>query len=1018
MSGVSESPYTPRENRNLSESDFGVGKLDLDRRGFPIAADTEACYLLGIEPPEENIETTQSPLDHQVAFLISFPELLRHALEEGVVSGAECPYRAENGKVRWVLINLQTLPDSQNGPVVQCILQDITRYKHAERELRLVAELERIIIAASLRFMRAVPETMARVTYETLEIIGECINADRAYVVLFGADGISIRESHEWHGRGVQPVTQTRRKRFRTDLTWVRGMLRERDMVHIPDVAQMPPEASQEQVLLHELGVRSTLILSLYDRSDLVGMAGFEAVGEPTHWSERITEALHAFTRVFENTVVRLPAFVALRESEERYRNLVESSHDAIFILSSQGRFQNANPGCTELLGYPRSQLVGMHVSSMFVHNADYRVLRNALIQRGDLSDQEVHLRHADGSTIVALLSISLRYSSQGELLGAHGVARDITKEKLAAAELEYRSQFERLMVDISNRFINLAPNDIDAAIDNAIKDLGKFAQADRCYILVLREEPPTRSSEGGQGDSGGYELEFDKDYEWCSPNTPSCKGEMASARFVDFPWASNRLLEDEPVFVPHIADLPPEAEAERGLMEARGYHSMVIVPIMCQGKLLGMLEFDSTSPNDSWSEELIGLLRVAGQAFGSAIERQRTEQERQNLEAQVRHSQKLESLGVLAGGIAHDFNNLLVGILGNAGLALMEIPEGHSSQGCLKQIEQAALRLSDLTNQMLAYSGKGHFLIESVNLSELTSEMLHLLRTAMSKRAVLKTDLAEEIPPVQADPTQVRQVVMNLITNASDAIESSSGVITIRTGADYATAEELNKAFRVGDLPPGHYAFIEVSDTGSGMDEETQARIFDPFFTTKFTGRGLGLAAVLGIIGGHKGAIIVDSKKGQGTTFRVLFPVAGEHATKPTVEETPVTEWRGSGTILVADDEDNVRRVTTAVLERFGLDVITAEDGRDAVEKFREQADSIDAVILDMTMPHMDGDEAFQEMRKIRPEVRVILTSGYTERETLNRLEEGHLAAFIQKPYSPLSLIQQLREILEAHNA
>ncbi|MFH0983504.1 MAG: PAS domain-containing protein [Planctomycetota bacterium] len=404
--------------------------------------------------------------------------------------------------------------------------------------------------------------------------------------------------------------------------------------------------------------------------------------------------------------------------------------------------------------------------------------------------------------------------------------------------------------------------------------------------------------------------------------------------------------------------------------------------------------------------------------------ERRRAEEEQRRLEARIQQAQKLESLGILAGGIAHDFNNLLVGILGNAGLALMELAPESAARQTIRQIETAAQRAADLTRQMLAYSGKGRFIVEPLDLSKVVEEMAHLLQVSISKKAVLRFNLARDLAAIRADATQVRQVVMNLITNASDAVGDCSGVIAVSTGVRKADRAYLSETRLHDDLPEGYYAYVEVADTGCGMDAETVSKIFDPFFTTKFSGRGLGLSAILGIMRGHKGTLKVDTRAGGGTTFTVLFPCVGtpgegtsgapgEEATseKATTEQ----EWRGTGTILVVDDEEAVRTVARMTLERFGFTVLTAADGRQALEVFQRHADEIAAVLLDMTMPQLSGEEVLRELRRVRPKVPVVLSSGYNEEDAISQFIGEELAGFVQKPYRPRELVEKLRAILEA---
>ncbi|RXK55119.1 PAS domain-containing hybrid sensor histidine kinase/response regulator [Oleiharenicola lentus] len=389
---------------------------------------------------------------------------------------------------------------------------------------------------------------------------------------------------------------------------------------------------------------------------------------------------------------------------------------------------------------------------------------------------------------------------------------------------------------------------------------------------------------------------------------------------------------------------------------------------------------------------------------------------ESRRLETKLVESAKLESLGVLAGGIAHDFNNLLTGILGNASLARQELPPASLGQPMLDQIETAARRAADLCKQMLAYSGKGRFVVQRLDLNKLVEDTTHLLQISIAKNCVLRFNLAANLPAIKADATQLRQVIMNLVINGSEAIGNRSGVLALTTGVARVDSEYL-KGFRPDASPvPGDYVFIEVSDNGCGMDSATLAKIFDPFFTTKFTGRGLGLAAVLGIVRGHKGGLKVYSEPGKGTTFKLFFPVAGG---KPQDSFSPFQDaapFQGSGTVLVVDDEETVRTVAARMLERLGFSVVMANDGREGMERFRTDPTRFTLVLLDLTMPHLDGEETFRQMRMLNPTVRVILTSGFNQQEAINRFTGKGLAGFIQKPFELASLIQVIRSVLP-HN-
>lgn len=389
--------------------------------------------------------------------------------------------------------------------------------------------------------------------------------------------------------------------------------------------------------------------------------------------------------------------------------------------------------------------------------------------------------------------------------------------------------------------------------------------------------------------------------------------------------------------------------------------------------------------------------------------ERTRAEAERLKLEQRVQQAQKTESMAILAGGIAHDFNNLLASILGNLDLARLDISASSPAAGYMQNVERAAQRAAELCRELLAYSGRGRFVVEPADLSTLVREMGRLLEVSISKQAVLRYALAEGLDPVVVDATQIRQIVMNLITNASESLGGGPGEIAIATGVLECSQEYIAESLGGEALPAGRYAYFEVSDTGCGMSAETCRRIFDPFFTTKVTGRGLGLAAVLGIVRGHRGAVRVTTAPGQGAAFRVLLPVG--RPPEPAVAVAPAAP--SAGTVLVVDDEEAVRVVVGRMLEKAGFRSLLAVSGAQAVEIFRARSGEVSCVLLDFTMPGMDGAETFQHLAEIRPDVRILLASGYSEQEVLPLFAGRRLAAFIQKPYQMNALIQKVVDVI-----
>lgn len=395
---------------------------------------------------------------------------------------------------------------------------------------------------------------------------------------------------------------------------------------------------------------------------------------------------------------------------------------------------------------------------------------------------------------------------------------------------------------------------------------------------------------------------------------------------------------------------------------------------------------------------------------FLDVTARIKAEESRRLETEQLQQTQKLESLGVLAGGIAHDFNNILTSIIGNADLALMRINPASPAIDNLHKIAQSATRAADLAKQMLAYSGKGNFLIETLDINNVLTEMLHILEVSISKNVDLQLNLPPHLPAIDVDATQIRQVVMNLVINASEAIEDNCGVIAITTGCVDCDKNFLKDIGPDKNIKAGRYVFFEITDTGCGMDKETLVKLFDPFFTTKFTGRGLGMAAVQGIVRGHSGFIRVTSEPGKGTCFKVFLPASDKQVETAHANDCKVA-WKGKGKVLLVDDEETVRCIGKDMLQEFGFTTITANDGREAVEVFKTTPD-ISFVILDLTMPHMGGEQCFQELRQLQPDVKVILSSGFNEYEVSQKFIGKGLAGFIQKPYKLSALKEAIQKI------
>jgi two-component system, cell cycle sensor histidine kinase and response regulator CckA len=525
------------------------------------------------------------------------------------------------------------------------------------------------------------------------------------------------------------------------------------------------------------------------------------------------------------------------------------------------------------------------------------------------------------------------------------------------------------------------------AELESLVADRTKTVAAERNLLRTLVDNLPDGVFVKDTG--GRYRLANAAHRRQLGLGTHEELAHHTVAELAPGPWAQLEAAEDRQVIASATPVLDREHEFQAGMEMVRLVTSKVPV----------------TDPAGTVTG-LVGVTR-------DVTAMREAEHARRLLDQQLQETQKLESLGVLAGGIAHDFNNLLTGVLGNISLARTHQDRPEALRTHLDGIETSAIRAADLCQQMLAYAGKGRFHEQRLDLGALVTDMLPLLRLSVAKGVSLRIDVQPELPAIWADPTQMRQIVLNLVINGSDAI-AGTGTIEIRIFAVGSDATMLSEVVPPVD-PDAAAAFVvlEISDTGCGMTPEMQARVFEPFYTTKFTGRGLGLAVVHGIVRGHRGGVRVESAPQLGSTFSVALPGITAPA-EPLSRLSPATDtWKGTGMVLLADDEDVVREVAETMLRQIGFEVTAVADGRAAVEAFAADPARFDLVLLDLTMPIMTGAEALRAIRALRPDACVLMMSGYNELETSPASDPDSPTAFLHKPFSLLMLKERLQEVL-----
>ncbi len=713
---------------------------------------------------------------------------------------------------------------------------------------------------------------------------------------------------------------------------------------------------------------------------------------------------------IMHDVTARAIAESALRESESRFRLLAEAAPILIWMTDKNGWCTFVSrPGLIhidleldEVLGnrwchflHPNQRV--QYVKSMRASFADRKMFQMEVQCKLPSFDEPFWF----------LTGGNPRFNQAGEFAGYVGTCSDISARKADELNRQRLTGFLTAVARVTS--LMLTTPDPDDAIDAVLKILGQTAGAHRCFWFENKLDP--------QGAVVAFQRREWYDGNYCNPRPK----ETMSALNYDFVVPGGYALLASGGVINLTEDEMSPAMAE--LLSPYKVKSMLVLPIFISEKFSGFIGFHDCLGKCIWAQEEVDLLRAATDSLAHAFERRHSEQQRLDLETKILHSQKLESLGVLAGGIAHDFNNLLVAILGNAGLAQQEIPPDSPAQDTLMEIETAARRAADLTRQMLAYSGKGKFLVSKIDLNALIRETVQLLEVSISKKAELLLELDDKLPSLEGDESQLRQILMNLVINASEALGGHRGSVIIRTFMERYGAQPRPESFGEEILPPGEYIHLEVQDTGEGMTEETRHRLFEPFFTTKFAGRGLGLAATLGIIQSHAGSIYVVSEQGKGTTFTVLLPATDPQMGQPTppglflLDDISPTFNKAAivrrGMVLVADDEPSVRRLARRLFERMGFEVLTAVDGREAVEIFQAEASRITLVLLDITMPELNGLEVCRIIRSIRPNIKIILTSGYNQLDATAPFAGQVISGFLQKPYDAETFVEAVNRAM-----
>jgi PAS domain S-box-containing protein len=709
-----------------------------------------------------------------------------------------------------------------------------------------------------------------------------------------------------------------------------------------------------ERVQAQAAGVPIVIVSGIDDKQsifDAMVRGAQDYLIKNEHLPKLLTHALH-------HAIERKAVERALQESENRYRTIFESAADAVLIVDPRtGKPVESNQEAERLLGYAHAELAQIDMADLvesFVDPSASQAFFARVAENGPLT-QEWRCVERGGArhTLQACCSPVPLERKTFVLVVMH----DVTERRLIEDRLE------RLNACFLS-FGNAAAENINRLVELCGRSMG----ADVAVYTRL-EDDHTRVV-GAWNTLPGFPLEYAAEGNLCfDVLRRGCEDLVIVEDLQNSPYAA---------VLPTVSDKPLRTYAGQSVKLGTRYAGVLCVMYTHQHTL--------TKP-DHW------FMRALGSAVSS-------EENRSKLEKQIQRTQKIESLGVLAGGVAHDFNNLLMGVLGNADLAALELKDDSTAYRRMMDIKAAAGRAAELCRQMLAYSGRGRFMSSDIDLSASIREMRHLVDAMVPKKVAVEYTLGTDLPHIEGDPSQIRQLILNLVNNAHEAIASHTGTITIETGSCRCEKDELRNAYLDEALPAGQYVYVRITDTGCGMTPELCERIFDPFFTTKFTGRGLGLAAVLGVLRAHHGALRVHSRPGEGSVFTVFLPEKAGHAETYPHPVQRVADTGKQQSILVVDGEPTVLNLAADMIRHLRLSALKAASGAEAVALYREHADDIAAVILDLFMKDMDGHETAVALRAIDPNVCIVLSSVYRQDDAELHFAGQPPAAFIRKPY------------------
>lgn len=806
-----------------------------------------------------------------------------------------------------------------------------------EPELQYRLEFEALITAISSQLINRHHNEIDDEINHALKAITEFAEVDRSYIFRYRDCGTKMDNTHEWCSAGIDHYIDQLQGIPLDYVPWLTRQVNAAHVVHIPSVKDLPEEAEILKEVNIRQGTQSLLMVPTEYGGKVIGFLGFDSVRKPKTWTPDAIALLRIAGEIFANAIERKRAEVALRQSEAKYRNILETLEEAYWEVDLKGNFTFFSPSTCRMLEYTREDLLGMNFRSYNTPQVASQMIKvfNNVFKTGR-SAKITNFEHItrSGKRVVSEMSAGLIRDAGGNPIGFKGVSRDVTEPKRA----------EQALVESEER-----------------------------YRTVLEANPDPVMVLDIDGRITYFNPAFSSVFGW---DISECMGKPMSA-FVPVEKKDEMKMMAQQVL---------DGEGFSGIETQRHTKSGELIPVSISGAVYKS---------------------AGGKPIGCVITH-RDIREKKKMEQQLLNIHKMESIGTLAGGIAHDFNNLLMAIQGNISLALFNMDPSHRYYEIFENIQRSVRSGARLTSQLLGFARKGRYEIKLLDINHLVKDVVETYARTR-KDISIYCQLEPEMAAVEVDEGQIEQVLLNILVNAGQAMADG--------GSIFVKSENVTHHHMGGALyqpKPGKYLLIEITDTGCGMDKSTMEHIFEPFFTTKEMGRGtgLGLASAYGIIKGHGGYLEVDSEPGHGATFSIYLPASDKRVAKGADARACIRI--GEETILLVDDEEMVLDIGGKILERLGYKVFKAMDGQEAIEIYRQFHTSIDLIILDVVMPEMSGSEAYNHLKRINPQAKVLLSSGYSMDGLVSNIMDRGCQGFIQKPFTMELLSTKMREILE----